>query len=257
MSVVYGSKDRRSRCDSKGDLSRQYLRCWIPLQERIEMEVYLSLSVALIVWTDRKLFREAEGGKDQPRRLQSLAFIGQYHFSSTTSTLQHISTAMVSSVVVSPADEVRGRDRLDPYIGSFDTKQWHVAPPASIAATQRDIARRRKSMFDAKERNAAKSMEGRSVSAHVENNRLLIIKTTPKTLRGVHEETEASDGPKNVPIVDDDDFSDGPSAKGTYSREHTLRHPEIQWIHRGQGRYLPASDFKKDMPPPAANRSSR
>ncbi|QIW98935.1 hypothetical protein AMS68_004453 [Peltaster fructicola] len=34
---------------------------------------------------------------------------------------------------------------------------------------------------------------------------------------------------------------DGPNANGTYSREYTLRHPEIAWVHRGQGRYRPES----------------
>ena len=40
--------------------------------------------------------------------------------------------------------------------------------------------------------------------------------------------------------ADDDDSEQGPNARGTYSKEYTLRHPEVQWMHRGQGRYLPA-----------------
>ncbi|KAK5154612.1 hypothetical protein LTS14_006750 [Recurvomyces mirabilis] len=41
-----------------------------------------------------------------------------------------------------------------------------------------------------------------------------------------------------------DDNVDGPNARGTYAREYTLRHPEIKWVHRGQGRYLPAVKIK-------------
>jgi hypothetical protein len=38
-------------------------------------------------------------------------------------------------------------------------------------------------------------------------------------------------------LVDDDE--DGPNHKGTYSKAYTIKHPEIKWVHRGQGRYLP------------------
>lgn len=39
-----------------------------------------------------------------------------------------------------------------------------------------------------------------------------------------------------VALLDDDE---GPNHKGTYSKAYTLRHPEVKWVHRGQGRYLP------------------
>jgi hypothetical protein len=38
-------------------------------------------------------------------------------------------------------------------------------------------------------------------------------------------------------LLDDDE--DGPNHKGTYSKAYTIKHPEIKWVHRGQGRYLP------------------
>ena len=38
--------------------------------------------------------------------------------------------------------------------------------------------------------------------------------------------------------VDDDD---NPNGRGTYSRAYVHRHPQIGWVHRGQGRYLPAN----------------
>lgn len=44
-----------------------------------------------------------------------------------------------------------------------------------------------------------------------------------------------------------DDYDKGPNARGTYSKEYTLRHPEIKWVHRGQGRYLPADEIKKEV----------
>jgi hypothetical protein len=35
------------------------------------------------------------------------------------------------------------------------------------------------------------------------------------------------------------DGSQGPNHRGTYSKAYTLQHPEINWVHRGQGRYKP------------------
>jgi hypothetical protein len=40
------------------------------------------------------------------------------------------------------------------------------------------------------------------------------------------------------PTLGDDE--DGPNHKGTYSKAFTIKHPEIKWVHRGQGRYLPS-----------------
>ncbi|KAK5122909.1 hypothetical protein LTR85_003474 [Meristemomyces frigidus] len=48
---------------------------------------------------------------------------------------------------------------------------------------------------------------------------------------------------------------DGPNERGTYSRQYTLRHPEVQWVHRGQGRYLPAEDVKREAAPVPQRRS--
>jgi hypothetical protein len=42
----------------------------------------------------------------------------------------------------------------------------------------------------------------------------------------------------STPYNDDDD---GPNHKGTYSKAYTLKHPEVKWVHRGQGRYLPSN----------------
>ena len=56
------------------------------------------------------------------------------------------------------------------------------------------------------------------------------------------DEDEASDNENN------DENAEGPNDRGTYSKEYTLKHPEIKWVHRGQGRYLPASEVKVDPP---------
>ena len=70
-----------------------------------------------------------------------------------------------------------------------------------------------------------------SVSAapvvEVQGGRLLIIRLGKELLSTIFNEGD-----------------EGRNARGTYAREYTLLHPEIQWVHRGQGRYLPAGDLK-------------
>ncbi|KAM0720322.1 hypothetical protein Q7P37_004458 [Cladosporium fusiforme] len=46
-------------------------------------------------------------------------------------------------------------------------------------------------------------------------------------------------------LIDDDD---GPNHKGTYSKTYVLKHPEVTWVHRGQGRYLPTSSVSRQEP---------
>ena len=41
-----------------------------------------------------------------------------------------------------------------------------------------------------------------------------------------------------------DDGDEGPNARGTYSKAYVMKHPEVGWVHRGQGRYLPAAKAK-------------
>jgi len=43
----------------------------------------------------------------------------------------------------------------------------------------------------------------------------------------------------NDELEDDDIDGEGPNHRGTYSKAYTVQHPEIKWVHRGQGRYLP------------------
>jgi hypothetical protein len=42
----------------------------------------------------------------------------------------------------------------------------------------------------------------------------------------------------------DGDEDDGRNHRGTYSKAYTVMHPEIRWVHRGQGRYLPIDAAK-------------
>lgn len=44
-----------------------------------------------------------------------------------------------------------------------------------------------------------------------------------------------------------DDDADGPNRRGTYSKQYTLQHPEIEWVHRGQGRYLPTAHSSRRL----------
>ena len=53
--------------------------------------------------------------------------------------------------------------------------------------------------------------------------------------------TQSSDSLIRVKDEVNEDDQEGPNRRGTYSRQYTLLHPEVEWVHRGQGRYLPAS----------------
>lgn len=61
----------------------------------------------------------------------------------------------------------------------------------------------------------------------------------------------------NVGNRADLDDAEGPNERGTYSKEYTLKHPETKWVHRGQGRYLPASKVKAEPPAQQALRPTR
>ncbi|KAK6439197.1 hypothetical protein LTR95_004599 [Oleoguttula sp. CCFEE 5521] len=71
-----------------------------------------------------------------------------------------------------------------------------------------------------------------SITAKVFNGRL-VITGVADLLRRL-QVADVNDA--NVP-----DDENGPNHKGTYSKTFTLRHPEVKWIHRGQGRYLPTT----------------
>ncbi|SMR43544.1 unnamed protein product [Zymoseptoria tritici ST99CH_3D1] len=49
-------------------------------------------------------------------------------------------------------------------------------------------------------------------------------------------------------LSEDDEGQEGPNHLGTYSKQYTLDHPEIKWMHRGSGRYVKADDLRPDFP---------
>ena len=93
-----------------------------------------------------------------------------------------------------------------------------------------------------------------SVTAHVvEGGRLLIVRFNDPAARTEFEGiiTTPSSNRHDQATADETLLSDheGPNARGTYSKVYAARHPEIEWVHRGQGRYLPAAKAKSlDLP---------
>lgn len=73
------------------------------------------------------------------------------------------------------------------------------------------------------------------------------------------DQSDAQDDADENDVSDDendDESAEGPNDRGTYSKDYTLKHPETKWVHRGQGRYLPASEVKVD-PPASTPRPTR
>lgn len=93
--------------------------------------------------------------------------------------------------------------------------------------------------------------------AEVRDGHLLIIKFNSPTAREALSKLKDRQPPRPVPTLNlspaqslsvkaegPEDDQDGPNARGTYSKQYTLLHPEIEWVHRGQGRYLPAAQSR-------------
>ena len=101
------------------------------------------------------------------------------------------------------------------------------------------------------------SLEGRRcrvVAGHV-----LIIKLRPHQaalLNGNTTKVKPEDIDDDAK-TNEDGNADGRNARGTFSREHTLRHPETKWVHRGQGRYLPVGEVQRDATAVPQRRTSR
>jgi hypothetical protein len=108
------------------------------------------------------------------------------------------------------------------------------------------------------------------VSAELrEQGRVLVVRAPPERLRELLNDGGRRKRPIN--LVDNDDGEqgygeeggesfargEGPNRRGTYSKDYTLRHPEIRWVHRGQGRYLPADEVKRDSTVAVPVRRSR
>ena len=80
--------------------------------------------------------------------------------------------------------------------------------------------------------------------AEVRNGRYLCIKLGREKLESVLLPEDDQDDDDDLD-ANSDGNADGPNARGTYSKDYVSRHPEIKWVHRGQGRYLPVGAIKK------------
>lgn len=104
------------------------------------------------------------------------------------------------------------------------------------------------------------------VEVDVRQGRMLVVKARSDAARAFlaslneSDERNVGNDPRNfdeaISIKEElnEDEGDGPNRRGTYSKAYTLQHPEIEWVHRGQGRYLPASQQSRQS---VSNRSDR
>lgn len=104
------------------------------------------------------------------------------------------------------------------------------------------------------------------VEVEVRLGRLLVVKARDEGVRSFFRGLGNDDDRKPFAIARDsedstrikdelnDDDVDGPNRRGTYSKSYILQHPEVEWVHRGQGRYLPASHYSRKS---YSNRSDR
>ncbi len=94
--------------------------------------------------------------------------------------------------------------------------------------------------------------QSRWLTGEIQGVRLFVVKATSaegvKLLRNVikrysdsYDSPQDRDQTQDQLKVEPDDDGDGPNHRGTYSKAYTMLHPEIKWVHRGQGRYLPAA----------------
>lgn len=99
---------------------------------------------------------------------------------------------------------------------------------------------------------SAPKPQRRAVTARVEDGYHLIVsfndaqsrasfKNIIEASSGAAEE-DAATGLDHASTLNDDD--DGPNARGTYSKAYVAKHPEIGWVHRGQGRYIPLTQAR-------------
>lgn len=116
---------------------------------------------------------------------------------------------------------------------------------------------------DTRSSNSTLAFKQAQPLVRVEDGRILIIRTRPRKpnvgLQAPHqpELRLSTPGGTTRPPRDDNDNDNnnnnnnhnkaGPNSRGTYSREYTQQHPEIEWVHRGQGRYLPVSEVRREI----------
>ncbi|KAK5741064.1 hypothetical protein LTR17_004214 [Elasticomyces elasticus] len=77
-------------------------------------------------------------------------------------------------------------------------------------------------------------VDGHMLVIRLRRDQVALLNTEPSNPNGLNGHT-----------VDDNDVV-GRNHRGTFSKKHVQRHPEIEWVHRGQGRYLPAEQVRRE-----------
>ncbi|KAK3657353.1 hypothetical protein LTR56_002495 [Elasticomyces elasticus] len=89
--------------------------------------------------------------------------------------------------------------------------------------------------------------EGDGARCRVDDGHMLVIRLRPDQVALLNTEASNSNGLNAGHTVDDNDHvGGGRNHRGTFSKKHVQRHPEIEWVHRGQGRYLPAEQVRRE-----------
>lgn len=113
-----------------------------------------------------------------------------------------------------------------------------------------DVPRRPRKRSRKKKAVKVTVVDGRHATFKMRGHRNLLerlrdedyVKSTAK----VKTEPNASDKDKQTAPVD----GKAVNWHSTYSKEQTLERPDIEWLHRGQGRYKPAAWFPKGQTRP-------
>ncbi|KAK5678213.1 hypothetical protein LTS10_009383 [Elasticomyces elasticus] len=90
--------------------------------------------------------------------------------------------------------------------------------------------------------------DGGGARCRVVDGHMLVIRLRPDQVALLNIEPKTSNGlDGHIAGNDDNDgVGVGRNHRGTFSKKHVQRHPEIEWVHRGQGRYLPAEQVRRE-----------
>ncbi|KAK3646432.1 hypothetical protein LTR56_008530 [Elasticomyces elasticus] len=92
-------------------------------------------------------------------------------------------------------------------------------------------------------------VDGHMLVIRLRPDQVALLNIEPKTLNGLDGHIAGND--------DNDHVGGGRNHRGTFSKKHVQRHPEIEWVHRGQGRYLPAEQVRRESTAAAAGAPER
>ncbi|KAK4903077.1 hypothetical protein LTR27_000005 [Elasticomyces elasticus] len=88
--------------------------------------------------------------------------------------------------------------------------------------------------------------DGNGARCRVVDGHMLVIRLRPDQVALLNTEPSNSNGLNGHTAGNDDNDVVGRNHRGTFSKKHVQRHPEIEWVHRGQGRYLPAEQVRRE-----------